>query len=310
MANKPQPVATDISRPYWDALKARRIELQQCDACGRWNFFPRRHCPHCLSDRLAWREVSGRGKLLTYTVARIPTLPDFADEAPQKLAVVELAEGVHLNTTLVGLAEDEISVGMAVKPVFDESGDTPLLRFTGDNKALAVIGRAADDTPAETTPATPKRQIHFKDFESLKALISDDYSGWSNTYTVGQELIDQFAALSGDDYWIHTDPERARKQGPFGGTIAHGMLIQVLLSRLAMPLDWELAGFGNMANYGSNKLRLPSPVPAGSRIHGRARVKAVDEVKAGTQLTLEMCVHVVGQERPALINELIVLYMP
>lgn len=292
MSHKPQPAVTDISRPYWDALAQHQIKLQQCSACTLWVFFPRSHCPHCLSDALQWREVSGQGRLLTYTIARIPTLPDFADEAPQKLAVVELAEGVHLNTTLVGLDEDEIQIGMAVKPVFDERGETTLLRFTGEGKALSVIGREASEAVTDTAPPPAKRQIHFKDFESLKALVSDEYSGWSNRYTVSQEIIDQFAALSGDDYWIHTDPERAKKHSPFGGTIAHGMLIQVLLSRFTMPLDWELTGFGNMANYGSNKLRFPSPVPAGSQIHGRVRVKAVDEVKAGTQLTLEMCVQI------------------
>ncbi|MXR37502.1 bifunctional OB-fold nucleic acid binding domain-containing protein/MaoC family dehydratase [Craterilacuibacter sinensis] len=310
MSNKPQPAITDISRPYWDALKQHQIKLQQCNACALWVFFPRSHCPHCLSDALQWREVSGQGKLLTYTVARIPTLPDFADEAPQKLAVVELAEGVHLNTTLIGLDEDEICIGMAVKPVFDARGETTLLRFTGIDKTLSVIEGQTDEAAAETGQMQAKRQIHFKDFASLKALISDEFSPWSNRYSVTQDIINQFAALSGDDYWIHTDPERAKKHSPFGGTIAHGMLIQVLLSRLTIPLGWELTGFGNMANYGSNKLRFPSPVPAGSQIHGRARIKAVDEVKAGTQLTLEMCVHVVGQERPALINELIVLYMP
>ncbi|MGL6071094.1 MaoC family dehydratase, partial [Craterilacuibacter sp.] len=172
------------------------------------------------------------------------------------------------------------------------------------------IARKEEDAAATRPSPQAKRQIHFKDFDSLKALISEEFSPWSNRYIVTQDIIDAFAALSGDDYWIHTDPERAKKHSPFGGTIAHGMLIQVLLSRLTMPLDWELSGFGNMANYGSNKLRFPAPVPAGSQIHGRARVKAVDEVKAGTQLTLEMCIHVVGQERPALINELIVLYMP
>ncbi len=309
MANKPQPMATDISRPFWEALKQHRVSIQHCADCGSWAFFPRSHCPSCLSDKLQWRDVSGAGTLLTYTVARIPTLPDFADEAPQKLAVVELAEGVHINTTLVGLGEDEIHIGMALKPVFDESGETTLLRFTGQDKALSVI-QAGAQAEAPVTQAVSKRQIHFKDFASLKALVSDSYSDWSNRYTVSQDIIDQFAALSGDDYWIHTDPERAKKHSPFGSTIAHGMLIQVLLSRLTMPLDWELAGFGNMVNYGSDKLRFPSPVLSGSQIHGRSRVKAVDEVKAGTQLTLEMCIHVVGQERPALINELIVLYMP
>jgi hypothetical protein len=81
---------------------------------------------------------------------------------------------------------------------------------------------------------------------------------------VDQALIDEFARLSGDDYWIHTDPDKARKQGPFGGTIAHGALVQVLQSRMKIPLGFEVTGFTNMVNYGSDRLRFPSPVPAGA----------------------------------------------
>jgi uncharacterized OB-fold protein len=95
-------------------------------------FFPRLHCPHCFSHRLVWKTVSGEGELLTFTFSRVPTLMELADEVPQKLAVVRLDEGVHLNTTLVGLAEDEIAVGMRLRPVFDDivPGETTLLRYT------------------------------------------------------------------------------------------------------------------------------------------------------------------------------------
>ncbi|MGL6071617.1 Zn-ribbon domain-containing OB-fold protein, partial [Craterilacuibacter sp.] len=184
MSHKPQPAITEISRPYWDALAQYQVKLQQCSACAGWVFFPRSHCPHCLSDALHWREVSGKACLVTYTVARIPTLPDFADEAPQKLAVVELAEGVHLNTTLVGLDEDEICIGMALQPVFDDSGDTTLLRFTAEGKPLSVIARKEEDAAATRPSPQAKRQIHFKDFDSLKALISEEFSPWSNRYIV------------------------------------------------------------------------------------------------------------------------------
>ena len=76
--------------------------------------------------------MSGEGELLTYTLSRVPTLPQLADETPQKLAVVQLDEGPHLNTTLVGLDEGQIRVGMRVKPVFDDivPGEVTLLRYT------------------------------------------------------------------------------------------------------------------------------------------------------------------------------------
>ncbi len=132
MTDKPLPNITPKTRPFWDALKAHRIDIQQCDNCGHWIFFPRLHCPRCFSQRLSWKTVSGEGELLTYTRSRGPTLPQLADETPQKLAVVQLDEGPHLNTTLVGLDEGQIRVGMRVKPVFDDivPGEVTLLRYT------------------------------------------------------------------------------------------------------------------------------------------------------------------------------------
>ena len=143
----------------------------------------------------------------------------------------------------------------------------------------------------------------------MRSLVSSEYSDWSNEVEVTQALIDQFAALSGDDYWIHTDPAKARAQSPFGTTIAHGALVQVLISRMTLPLDYEITGFNNMVNYGSDRLRFPTPVPSGCRIHARYRIKAVEPVKSGVQMTMEINVHVVGQDRPSVINDLVVLYM-
>jgi uncharacterized OB-fold protein len=132
MTDKPLPMPTERTQPFWDALKAHRVDIQQCDACHAWVFFPRLHCPNCFSQALSWKTVSGEGELLTYTLSRMPTMPEFADDLPQKLGVVQLDEGVHINTTLVGLDEDQIKVGMRVKPVFDDvvPGEATLLRYT------------------------------------------------------------------------------------------------------------------------------------------------------------------------------------
>jgi hypothetical protein len=128
--DKPRPLPTPVSRPFWDGLREGRIRLQQCDDCGAWVFYPRSHCNHCLSDRLGWHEVSGAGTLYTYTVTRQATAPFFADEVPQRLAVVELAEGVRLTSTLVDVADHDIRVGMKLAPVFDRVSDqVTLLRF-------------------------------------------------------------------------------------------------------------------------------------------------------------------------------------
>ena len=143
----------------------------------------------------------------------------------------------------------------------------------------------------------------------MQSLISEEFSGWSNQVEVTQEMINQFAALSGDDYWIHTDPEKARRDGPFGTTIAHGALVQVLASRLKMPMDFEVTDFVNIVNYGSDRLRFPAIVPSGCKIHGRYRIKSVEQLKSGVQVTMEINIHVVGQDRPSVINDLVMLYM-
>ena len=311
--NKPLPHPTSISTPYWEGLQAHEVRLQRCEH-GHWLFFPRTHCPTCGSRQLKWHQVSGEGTLYTYTVARVPTLPEFTDEMPQLLAVVELDEGVHINTTLVGVAPEDIRVGQRVRPVFDERpGSITLLRYApADSAHSAVIKAEIADEPAAPpiqAPTQSLRQVDCKDLDAMRSLVSENYSDWSNEITVTQNLINQFAELSGDDYWIHTDPERARAESPFGTTIAHGSLIQVLMSRLKLPMNYEVTGFSNIVNYGSDRLRFPTPVPSGCRIRARYRIKSVEQVKSGTQLTMELNVHVVGQDRPSVINEWVMLYM-
>lgn len=311
--NKPLPIPTPISAPYWEGLRAHELRVQRCDQ-GHWLFFPRTHCPTCGSRHLQWQTVSGEGHVYSFTVARVPTMPEFTDEMPQLLAVVELDEGVHINTTLVGVAPEHIRVGQRVRPVFDDRpGSATLLRFTATDSihptVIAAQTEAAPDTAVAEAPKQALRQIDHKDLTAMRALVSSEFSGWSNEITVTQEMINQFAQLSGDDYWIHTDPERARKESPFGTTIAHGSLVQVLMSRLKIPLDFEVVGFNNMVNYGSDRLRFPTPVPSGCRIRARYRIKSVEPVKSGTQLTMEINVHVVGQDKPSVINDLVMLYM-
>ena len=152
------------------------------------------------------------------------------------------------------------------------------------------------------------KQYRFDDVEALQELVSTEFGPWSNELEMTQELIDRFAELSGDDYWIHTDPERCKTQSPFGTTIAHGFLTLILLPRLKTPQGYEITGFNNMLNYGSDKLRFTGAVPTGSRIHARNRVKSIERLPKGTRFTLEQNVHVVGQERPAVVYELVFIY--
>lgn len=125
---KPRPVPTPVSQPFWDGLAAERVSVQRCADCGAWVYYPRWRCPSCLGGHLVWTPVSGRGRIVTFTVTHSPTAPPFADEMPQRLLVVELDEGVRLTSTLVGQGDPVI--GAVVQPVFDHGPDgVTLLRY-------------------------------------------------------------------------------------------------------------------------------------------------------------------------------------
>jgi uncharacterized protein len=130
----PRPRITPITKPFWDALQADRIELQRCQDCQHWIFYPRLICPNCGARVLEWRSVSGRASLYTFSVADVPVSPDFADGVPHILAVAELEEGVRLATTLVHVKPEDVRVGMALSPVFDHTTfpDITMLRFRPD----------------------------------------------------------------------------------------------------------------------------------------------------------------------------------
>src|SRR6266516_7629791 len=129
--------------------------------------------------------------------------------------------------------------------------------------------------------------------------------GPSEWITVDQAMIDKFAEATGDHQWIHVDVERAKKVMPGGKTIAHGYLTLSLLPRLA-PTLLKVNKRKRGINYGSNKIRFTNPVPAGSRIGLKQTIKAVEDVPDnGVRITSEMVIEVEGQERPALVAEIL-----
>jgi hypothetical protein len=152
--------------------------------------------------------------------------------------------------------------------------------------------------------------IRFDDIDKLRTKISDAFGGFGPEIHVPQEMINKFADLTGDHQWIHVDVERAQRESPFRQTIAHGFLTLSLLPALRASADFQLVGYGNVTNYGADKLRFVSPVPAGARIHARSRLVAVEAKPKGTQLTQEVNVHVVGNDKPALIYVMLTLYHP
>lgn len=152
--------------------------------------------------------------------------------------------------------------------------------------------------------------VRFDDIAVLEKHLSEEFGPWSEALEVSQEMINGFAELTGDHQWIHVDVERAKKESPFGGPVAHGFLTLSLLPMMTAktPGGFRLVGASNAVNYGSDKLRFLSPVPAGSKIHARMRLASVSATDKGTRVEQEVAIHVVGSERPALLYSMIVLY--
>ncbi|MBI3785877.1 MAG: MaoC family dehydratase [Deltaproteobacteria bacterium] len=153
-------------------------------------------------------------------------------------------------------------------------------------------------------------QIRFDDIEKLKTKVSDQFGPFGSELEVTQEMINKFADLTGDHQWIHVDVERAKRESPFKQTIAHGFLTLSLIPKLRAISDYQIVGFGNATNYGANKLRFTAPVPAGAKIHAHSRLVGAEAKANGTQVTTEIQVHVLGNARPSLIYEMLVLYHP
>jgi acyl dehydratase len=140
--------------------------------------------------------------------------------------------------------------------------------------------------------------------QALKQLVGREL-GPSEWIAVDQAMIDAFADATGDHQWIHVDVERARRELPGGTTIAHGYLTLSLVPRLAATL-LRVEKRRHGLNYGSNKVRFISPVPAGARVRLRQRIVDVEDVPDnGVRVTSQMTVEIEGQERPALVAEII-----
>ena len=121
--------------------------------------------------------------------------------------------------------------------------------------------------------------------------------------TVTQADIDDFARLSGDDQWIHVDVERAKRESPFGQTIAHGNLTLSLIDGMRRALV-TTTGFKLGVNYGWNKVRFPAPVPADSRVRATAEIVSLDEIGEGWyQQVTRFTVEVEGNEKPCCVAD-------
>ena len=142
--------------------------------------------------------------------------------------------------------------------------------------------------------------LTISDLDELRARTGEEL-GVSDWYEVTQPEIDAFAAVTGDDQWIHVDPERAR-QTPFGGTIAHGYYTLALHPRLAKQLI-SYDGFAFAVNYGLNKVRFISPLPVGNRVRLRLALVGVEDVVGGAQVTMKLTFEGEGALKPVCVAE-------
>jgi uncharacterized OB-fold protein len=128
---KAAPKPTPETAPYWEAANRGQLQIQQCNACSRYYFYPRTACPHCGSTDVTWVAVSGRGRLHTYLINHRPA-PGFEEEAPYAIAVVELEEGPRMMANIVGVPNtpEELDLDMPLEVCFEPRGEQMVPVFT------------------------------------------------------------------------------------------------------------------------------------------------------------------------------------
>lgn len=134
-ALRPQPgpvphASSHLSLPFWQGCRSEELRYQRCDACGYANFPPTEHCRQCLSAQVRWERSAGLGEIYSWTVVHRPVTAEFSP--PYAPAIVTLDEGYQMLTNVVGVAPEELRIGMRVRVQFHAAGpDVTLPYFTG-----------------------------------------------------------------------------------------------------------------------------------------------------------------------------------
>jgi acyl dehydratase len=140
----------------------------------------------------------------------------------------------------------------------------------------------------------------YHQLSELAAMVGKPI-GTSDWLQIDQERIDQFAAVTGDDQWIHVDPVRAA-EGMFGTTVAHGFLTLSLLPLFGRS-SYQVDGVRMSVNYGLNRVRFPAPVPVGSRLRAHYKLQSFEPLAGGVQVVTEITVEREGQTKPVCVAE-------
>jgi len=144
----------------------------------------------------------------------------------------------------------------------------------------------------------------FNDFTELKAAVGTEV-GVSDWIEITQDRVNRFAEATGDEQWIHVDTERAAREAPGGTTIAHGLLSLSLIPMFIRGII-GVKGLKNTLNYGANRIRYLTPVPAGSRLRARVAVMEAEDVPPDAlRVTYKVTIELEGGKRPACVAEVI-----
>ena len=141
----------------------------------------------------------------------------------------------------------------------------------------------------------------FATVEELAAEVGHEVAV-SDWLTITQERVNQFAVATDDSQWIHVDPERAKRESPFGGAIAHGFLTLSLLPKFIEQVI-DLPPGSMSINYGLNKVRFPAPMLVGGRLRGRFSLLSLDSIENGIQTVWQVTMEIEGSDKPACVAE-------
>jgi len=127
---KPLPIPNEDTKEYWEGAKRHELTIQRCKNCGTYRFPPKALCHNCLSMETEWEKVSGRGKLYTFTIFHQVYGPEWKEEVPYNVAVVELDEGPRMISNIVNCKNEDLRIGMELEVVFEDvTQDITLPKF-------------------------------------------------------------------------------------------------------------------------------------------------------------------------------------
>jgi len=118
-----EPPVTDVSAPFWDATREKRLTIQRCADCERWIWYPRSACTRCLGEDLRWTDVAGAGSVYAVSVHHRPGVAEMNDRVPYAVALVELQEGVRMLTNVVDCDPESVQIGQKVSVAWEALSD-------------------------------------------------------------------------------------------------------------------------------------------------------------------------------------------